>query len=170
MAWRQKSPASHEASLNPLFEVESYISLKDMVGVQTPDHVHEPIATAFREGASSVAVGNWNAAGTMFRLAIDLATRPMLPKEDVPDLNKKTRRDLGLRLPWLFDQGLLPDALRELSACVHQDGNDGAHAGNLKREDAADLLDFTLALLERLYTEPVRLRLAKERREKRRAS
>jgi hypothetical protein len=70
----------------------------------------------------SVAVGNWNAAGTMFRSAIDLATRPMLPTEEVEGLNKKMRRDLGLRLPWLFAKGLIPGDLRELSSCVHQDG------------------------------------------------
>jgi hypothetical protein len=79
-----------------------------MGAAPTPEHVPEPIATAFREGAVSVVVGNWNAAGTMFRLAIDLATRSMLPEEDVEGLNKKARRDLGLRLPWLFDHGLLP--------------------------------------------------------------
>jgi hypothetical protein len=42
------------------------------------------------------------------------------------------------------------------------------HAGTLKKEDAQDLLDFATALLERIITEPARLRLAKERREKRR--
>jgi len=92
----------------------------------------------------------------------------MLPAEDVPGLNGKTRRDLGLRLPWLFDNGKLPGDLRELSTCVHQDGNDGAHQGTLTKEDAEDLLDFTLGLLERIFTEPERLRLAQERRDKRR--
>jgi hypothetical protein len=51
---------------------------------------------------------------------------------------------------------------------VREDGNDGAHDGTLGKEDAEDLLDFTTALLERIYTEPERLRLAQERREKRR--
>jgi hypothetical protein len=35
-------------------------------------------------------------------------------------------------------------------------------------EDAHDLLDFTRALLERIFAEPERLRLAKERCDKRR--
>jgi hypothetical protein len=130
--------------------------------------VPDQVATAFHEGAVSVAVGNWNAAGTMFRLAIDLTTRSMLPPEDVPSLNKKVRRDLGLRLPWLFDNGLLPSDLRELSTCIHQDGNDGAHSATLTEEDAQDLLEFATALLQRLFTEPKRLELAKERRDQRR--
>lgn len=59
--------------------------------------------------------------------------------------------------------------LRELSLCIKEDGNDGAHAGSLTKDDAEDLLDFTFALLERIYTEPERLRLAQERRNARRS-
>ena len=53
----------------------------------------------------------------MLRLCIDLATKPMLPAEEVEGLNRKTRRDLGSRLPWLFDNGLLPNDLRDLAKC-----------------------------------------------------
>ena len=125
---------------------------------------------AVGEGATCLAVGCYNAAGTMFRLCVDLATKSMLPTEEAPGLNTKTRRDLGLRLPWLFANGLLPEALKDLSSCIKEDGNDGAHAGNLTEDDASDLLDFSVSLLERIYTEPERLRLAKERRDARRST
>ena len=85
-------------------------------------------------------------------------------------MNAKIRRSLGLRLPWLFAQGLLPVAVQELSACIKEDGNDGAHVGSLTQADAEDLMDFTIALLERLYTEPERLRLAQARRDSRRGN
>jgi hypothetical protein len=99
----------------------------------------------------------------------DLATKSMLPElQDGNSPSYKIRRNLGLRLPWLFEQKKLPDALHELSLCIKEDGNDGAHEGTLKKEDAEDILDFTVALLSRLYTEPERLRLAKLRRDKRR--
>jgi hypothetical protein len=168
-ALRERDLVNSLTSLQPHLEVDTFICIRDMAAESTPEHVEPPVSTAFHEGAVSVAVGNWNAAGTMFRLAIDLATKPLLPEGDVEGLNNKTRRDLGLRLPWLFDNGLLPGDLRGLSTCVHQDGNDGAHAGTLAKEDALDLLDFTKALLERIITEPQRLRLAKERRDQRRA-
>jgi hypothetical protein len=48
----------------------------------------------------------------------------------------------------LFENDRLPVGLRELSACIREDGNDGAHAGTLTKEDAEDLLDFTHALLD----------------------
>ncbi|NOY87164.1 MAG: DUF4145 domain-containing protein, partial [Deltaproteobacteria bacterium] len=103
----------------------------------------------------------------MFRLCTDLATRAMLPECEADGLNKKVRRSLGLRLPWLFDNDHLPETLRELSTCIKDDGNDGAHEGNLTKEDAEDILDFTFVLLERIYTEPKRIELANERRETR---
>ena len=93
----------------------------------------------------------------------------MLPEQETEGLNKATRRILGLRFLWLFENGMLPEDLRELSTCIREDGNDGAHAGTLKKEDAEDLLDFTRALLERLFTEPEKLRLAQARREARRS-
>lgn len=161
---------SQTTTVNRWVSVEGFIGLNNMVSVQPPDHLPENIEAVFREGATCVAACCHNAAATMFRLCIDLAIRPLLPIEDTPGLNARTRRDLGLRLPWLFDNGKLPEALRELSTCVREDGNDGAHAGTLTKDDADDLLDFTVALLQRMYTEPERLRLAQERRDKRRAS
>lgn len=157
-----------EKSLNNFVDIKGHISLKDSASVAPPEFLPKEIDAVFQEGATCLAVGCYNAAGTMFRLCVDLATRSMLPPEDVPELNAKTRRDLGLRLPWLFETGRLPDSLKELSSCIKEDGNDGAHAGNLTEADADDLLDFTSALLERIYTEPERLKLAKERRDARR--
>lgn len=157
-----------DGALNAVFRNEGYVSLKDRESAPPPEHVPDDIAAAFREGASSVACGNPNAAGTMFRLCVDLATRPLLPAEEVAGLNAKVRRDLGLRLPWLFDNGLLPEGLRELSSCIKEDGNDGAHSGKLKMVDALDIQDFATALLERMFTEPKRLEIAKARRAERR--
>jgi Domain of unknown function (DUF4145) len=68
----------------------------------------------------------YNAAGTMFRLAIDLATRPMLQPPGDASISHKERRDLGLRLPWLFKSGGLPASLQDLSVAVREDGTDGA--------------------------------------------
>lgn len=157
-------------SVNRLMRIEGLITKKDEASVHPPQHLPGPIEAAFREGATCLAVGCCNAAGTMFRLCVDLATRSLLPEGDIEGLNAKVRRDLGLRLPWLFANNRLPAALHDLSSCIKDDGNDGAHAGTLGKEDAEDMLDFTTALLERLYTEPEDLRLAQGRREERRAA
>jgi len=155
-------------SVNLSMEIEGFISRKDEASISPPEYLPKDIEAAFKEGAVCKAVGCYNAAATMFRLCVDLATCSLLPKDEVKGLNATVRRNLGLRLPWLFDNDLLPESLRELSTCIKDDGNDGAHAGTLKRSDADDLLDFIVAMLERMYTEPERLRLAKERKEARR--
>ena len=157
-----------KGAANDYVHVDRYISLRDGPSVQPPEHVPPEILAVFQEGATCLSVGCFNASGTMFRLCIDLASKALLPAGEHDGLNARTRRDLGLRLPWLFDNGVLPASLRELSHCIKEDGNDGAHAGTLTKEDAEDLLDFTVALLERLYTEPKRIELAQERRTSRR--
>jgi hypothetical protein len=165
---RGVEPAEGQA-LNKFLKVHSFISIKDQATVAPPEHVPTNIANVFREGATCMAVECWNAAGTMFRLCVDLTTRPMLPAEDVAGgPNKRTRRDLGLRLPWLFENGKLPADLHDLSTAIKDDGNDGAHQGTLTKVEAEDLLDFTVALLQRVFTEPKQLELARERREQRR--
>lgn len=164
----KSGPEKLSGNANHHVSIDNFVSQKDRDIESPPEHLPKEVESAFLEGSKCLAVGCPNASATMFRLAIDLATRPMLPLEEKPGLNAKTRRDLGLRLPWLFDNGILPSALRELSHCIKEDGNDGAHSGTLTKEDAEDLLDFAFALFERIYTEPKRLELAKERRQARR--
>lgn len=164
----EDGPGAMSGVVNDLFDVEGHISLKDEATVDPPEHLPAEIEAAFREGATCLAVQCYNAAGTMFRLCVDLATRERLPAEGTEGISAKERRDLGLRLPWLFDHGKLPEDLRELSTCIKDDGNDGAHQGTLTKVEAEDLLDFSIALLDRLYTEPERLKLAKARRAERR--
>ena len=157
-----------DRSLNSFVDIEGFVSLKDHATVSPPEHIPQQISAAFQEGATCLAVGCYNAAGAMFRLCVDIATRDLLPTEDLDGLNAKVRRNLGLRLPWLFAHAKLPRSLEGLSSCIREDGNDGAHAGTLGKPDAEDLLDFTVELLERVFTDPRRLELAKERRGERR--
>ncbi len=158
-------------TLNDRYEIKGYVSLKGRQAVSAPQFTPEAVAKCFNEGAKCRSIGCFNAAATMFRLSLDLATRPLLPNPDdtaVLQPNQKQRRDLGLRVPWLIEQGRLPGELKALAECIREDGNDGAHAGDLSDADADDLMDFAEALYERLYSEPERLRLAGERRKARR--
>ena len=163
---------TYHSGLNEFFTIQRFLSLRDNVSIELPDHVVGDVKNAFNEAAACLSIECYNAAATMFRLCVDLVTRPLLPDpEDSTKTqpNSKQRRDLGLRLPWLFENKILPSELRDLAGCIKEDGNDGAHAGTLTKADADDLVDFTVALLERLVTEPKRLELAKERRDARRS-
>lgn len=159
---------NYAGSLNDIVKFERFISLRDNFGDQPPEHLPPAIGKVVTEGNIALANKCFNAAAAMYRLALDLATKGLLPAEGGP--NAATRRNLGLRLRWLFDEQFVPGDLRPLAECVQQDGNDGAHDGNLTKEDAEDLHDFSVELLRRLYTEPERIRLAQLRREGRRSS
>ncbi|WP_164093657.1 DUF4145 domain-containing protein [Stenotrophomonas maltophilia] len=153
-----------EGVLNHFVNVVGVINIRDVALVPPPDHLPQPIEAAFSEGASCLAIGCVNGAAAMFRLCVDLATVDLVPSTEQGGPNPRTARELGLRLPWLFDSGKLPEDLHELSVCIKDDGNDGVHRGSLSPADAEDLLDFTTELLRRLYTEKERVRLARERK------
>ena len=155
--------------LNDYVKVENYLSLKDHAKVEPPEHVPDSIAKIFREGATNVAVQCYNAACAMYRLCIDLTTKSLLPPEGESNgPNSHQRSKLAARLDWLFDKNRLPASLRELSHCIREDGNDAAHDGSVDEDEAVDLQDFTIHLLENVYTTPERLALAKDRRTARR--
>src|SRR4051812_48646506 len=113
--------------------------------------------------------GAWDAAGTMYRKVLDSATcsRTPLPVEgDASTPPWKVYKDLRLRLDWLFDRRLLDPTLGELSSCIHQDGNDAAHAiEGIGENEARDLGDFCVVMLETLYTIPGQVAENKARRE-----
>jgi hypothetical protein len=151
-------------SLDTMFKPVGSISVKDEAGVGAPEHLSEKIGIAFREGATCVVTKCWNAAGAMFRLCIDLATKDRLPPVGETNISKYERSNLAARLKWMFANGTLPKDLEGLSHCIREDGNDGAHDATLTEADALDLQDFVFGLLERVYTEPKRIELAQARR------
>lgn len=161
-----------KASIDVKFKFEGFVTRADNAIIRPPEHIPDDIAKVFFEASKCVSVECWNAAATMLRLCVDIATRPLLPEQAAigEQPNSRQKRDLGLRIQWLIEHNFLPVSLRELASAVREDGNDGAHAGTLSKADAEDLLDFTTLLLERLFTEPKRLSLAAERRNERRAS
>lgn len=161
--------AAYEGSANDGFQITNPITIRDLAAQEAPEHVPEVISRVFREGSSSFSAGCFNAAGAMFRLALDLATKSLLPPpNEQPQPNGEQRKVLAKRLEWLFKEGRLPRDLERLAECVRHDGNDAAHDGTLTKIEAGDLLDFTVELLKRVFTEPGRLAAAEQRREFRR--
>ncbi len=100
----------------------------------------------------------------MFRLCVDYVATDLRDAEPHNQPDPRARRSLGLLLQWLHDQKRLSAELHELSTCIKDDGNDGAHRGTLSHADANDLLDFTVELLESHYTRKARLHEAAQRR------
>ncbi len=140
---------------------------------KAPAHVPSDVVRIFDEGATCAAIQAWDAAGTMFRKTLDVATRSITPtpeSETEPrPSNWKAYKDLRLRLDWLFQKGLLSPALKELSSCIHEDGNDAAHdPAGISEPEAQDLGDFCERVLECLYTVPGQIEENRSRRDERR--
>jgi hypothetical protein len=82
----------YDFSLNDYFDVDRYISLRDNSQYQPPEFLDDSLSNAFKEGAACFSIACYNAAATMFRLCVDLVTRPLLPdpsdttveREDAP--------------------------------------------------------------------------------------
>ena len=143
-----------------------------------PEHVPDEVNRIFQEAAKCLAMMCWDASGTMFRKAVDVATRGLLPPQPSPEdqshpdyIAWKRRKDLRLRLDLLFDRGRLPSSLKDLASCIHEDGNDAAHSAvGIGEAEAKDLQDFTIDLLEVIYTAPGRIEDSRRRREARRGT
>ncbi len=162
--------ASIPTSLDDRVLKQGFVTIKDATALPPPDHLPTDLGRVFGEGSLCAAVNCNNAAVAMYRLCLDLATKPLLPPESESKPDSYTRRNLKPRLKWLFDAGKLPPEIEPFSDCIREDGNDGAHDGSIGPADAEDVNVFTRLVLERLYTFPKKLELAQTRRTTRRTS
>lgn len=135
---------------------------------QPPEYLPTEVEEKFKEAAKCLAIGCYNSAGAMFRLCLDITTKQILDNNAHKNPTANDKKSIHTRLKWIFDNGILPSDLEDLSRGIKDDGNDAAHDGSLSKVDAEDLLDFTYILLERVYTEPARVQNAAQRRVTRR--
>lgn len=140
-----------------------------------PDHVPPPVKRIYDEAAKCLAIGAFDAAGTMFRKVLDAATREKTPEpvegDNTTPSSWKTYKDLRLRLDWLFERRLLDPSLEDLSGCIHLDGNEAAHSlEGIGEKEALDLADFSEVALKSIYTTPGQIAENRRRRDERRGS
>ena len=156
---------SQKNLLNEILKVSSFITLADIQVSTPPEHLPQNVHNAFVEGAKCYAAGCYNAAGAMFRLSLDLASKSQLPADGSGiTITPRQKNYLADRLEWLFDNNHWPASLKDMVTCIRQDGNDGAHDGELGKDEAYDIMDFSFWVLEKIYTEPERIRISQERR------
>ncbi len=156
-------------SLNRYFRVFDFVRSHGNPPQSPPDSIPDTIKAVFQEGAACFSIGCWNATGAMFRTCLDLASKDKIQGVNETDITKHQRENMAARIEWLFEKKRLPENLKDLADCIRQDGNDGAHDGTLGKDEADDLLVFTVQILEHFYTQPAKAEQAKIRRAERRA-
>lgn len=141
-----------------------------VAALQAPEHTPPELKLMFDEGANCIGINAWNASSAMFRKILDqISKEKMDAAPGGPPADRRTQFNLKPRLKWLFDNGHLPQALAPLADAIREDANDGVHNAPIGEVEALDIQDFTVEVLETLYTLPGRLREAEARRAQRRA-
>ncbi|HFF8234827.1 DUF4145 domain-containing protein [Acinetobacter baumannii] len=135
-----------------------------------PEYLPPELDKIFNEASKCLAIGCFNASAAMFRLCLDVVTKGLVDLNDHLAPSRDDKKTIHNRLNWIFKNRILNSGLEDLSRCIKDDGNDGAHDGNIGKDEADDLFDFTYELLEQVYTQPERIRLAQVRRQERRKS
>ncbi|HZO56190.1 MAG TPA: hypothetical protein VFB63_26015 [Bryobacteraceae bacterium] len=100
---REHDPLSLIGALHHYVNVEGFVNISDLGAQDPPEYLPKAIEEIFREGAKCTRVECYNAAATMFRLCVDLATKPLLPAGPTPGLN--TRRDETWAFAWSGSSG-----------------------------------------------------------------
>lgn len=116
-----------------------------------PNHTPENVARFFEQAMDNLA-HNWDAAGGMFRKALDTGLRNKFPKMEG---NLKTR---------IGEAANQQELTRDLAVWSHQirlGGNEAMHEEDpFSEEEAQNLRDFTFLVFQYLFTLPGMLRKA----------
>jgi hypothetical protein len=112
----------------------------------------------------------YDEARACFRAKAYTATAIMCRKtlEGIADENKITARNLATALKEMKDKGIIESRLYEWADTLRISGNEAAHGVNsqISRQDTMDILEFTHALLEYVFTFQEKFEQFKKRQSK----
>src|SRR5215216_3060889 len=144
------------------------LQVDDGPGWDEPRRLYPPI-----EMGVSLAIPNslrlaYDEARKCFRAKAYTATAIMCRKtlEGIADENKISARNLAAALKDMKDKGIIENRLYEWADTLRISGNEAAHGVNLQisPQDAKDILEFTHALLEYVFTFQEKFEQFKQRR------
>lgn len=132
------------------------LQVDDGAGFDEPQRLYPP-----REMGMSISIPNslrlaYDEARTCFRAKAYTATAIMCRKtlEGIADENNITARNFATALKEMKDKGIIENRLYDWADALRISGNEAAHGVNsqITLQDAKDILEFTHALLEYVFT------------------
>ncbi|QQV78096.1 DUF4145 domain-containing protein [Sphingomonas aliaeris] len=112
-------------------------------GGDTPPDLPDNVAKFFEQGTNNERAEHWDAAGAMFRKALDVGTKIIDPSF--------SNKNLSQRINLLRESGRLTSDLAAWAHEVRIDGNESVHGNDPEtREDVVAIHQFCRAVL--LYT------------------
>ena len=124
-----------------------------------PDAIPENIGRYYRQGMENLSSERWDAAGAMFRKALDVSTKIIAPELSGFSLYNRINK--------LVEQGQLTSAMGEWSHEIRLDGNDAVHDEEPETQDDAVITQkFTEAFLTYCFSLPAMVANNREKRVK----
>ncbi len=125
------------------------------------EYIPDRIAGLFREANECRQMTWYEAAGSMYRKTLDVATKHIFSHD--PRLAEKNPANaLRSRIKAMGELGILEQDIVELADIVALDGNDAVHDEDpYTKEEAEALEDLTLDLLDRLFVRPAKIAAVK---------
>lgn len=153
-------PAGHPHDLtirDPRGNVFHVVQLfPELQQTETPKHLPDLVAKAFREGCEILKISP-DAARGMFRKSLELGLKDLSPDVEAWKLEK--------RIDKLASLGRLTSDLQEWAHELRLDGNDAMHAdGHTTKDDAIQTKELTRLILTYLYTLPESVKLMRAER------
>ncbi|MBB4571735.1 DUF4145 domain-containing protein [Rhizobium leucaenae] len=154
-----QTPSSYR-NLHEIGEVESRI-IVGINEVKIDPSVPQRIADLFREANACRQMQRYEAAGAMYRKALDVATK-YIYQHDGRLTGKKPADALRVRIKSLGEMKILEQDIVELADVAALDGNDAAHdIDPYTAEEAEALEDLSNDLLDRFFVRPARVAAVK---------
>ncbi|MCX2696697.1 DUF4145 domain-containing protein [Ochrobactrum chromiisoli] len=129
--------------------------------MELSEYIPKRIAGLFREANECRQMTWYEAAGSMYRKTLDVATKHIFSHD--PRLAEKNPANaLRSRIKAMGEMGILEHDIVELADIVALDGNDAVHDEDpYTKEEAEALEDLTLDLLDRLFVRPAKIAAVK---------
>jgi len=138
------SQGPHTLNATPNFEIIAIYPSN--VKTEVPEHLHSEVAGPFMQAVEARQREHYDAAGAMYRKALDVALKKIDPQ---------LKGNLASRIEKLAANNLLTPSLKEWAHTVRIDGNDATHDEDpFKKEEADQLHFFTQLVLTYLFTLP----------------
>ena len=132
------------------------LQVDDGPGWEEPSRLYPPLEMGVSQAIPNSLRLAYNEARACFRTKAYTATAIMCRKtlEGIADENKITTRNLASALKEMKDKGIIENRLFDWADALRISGNEAAHGvnSNISPQDAKDILEFTHALLEYVFT------------------
>jgi hypothetical protein len=152
MSVRGRQPFEHNGDLmNPTSGFLVPFVYPALEKTAVPEHVPETVATPFIQAVESRVAGHYDAAGAMYRKALDVGLKSIDPK---------LKGKLYDRIEKLATENKLTPSLKDWAHGIRLDGNDASHEEDpFTKPEADEMHAFTQLVLTYLFTLPEKVRL-----------